>query len=80
MDVWDTNDAIKEEVADEEAQIACIGPAGEKLVKFASIIVNRGRAAGRCGLGAVMGSKNLKAIAVRGTGVIEIAGPKPSRV
>jgi aldehyde:ferredoxin oxidoreductase len=63
-------------MAEGEAQIACIGPAGEKLVKFASIVVNRGRAAGRCGLGAVMGSKNLKAIAIRGTGVIEKASPQ----
>ncbi|MEM4613819.1 MAG: aldehyde ferredoxin oxidoreductase family protein, partial [Ignisphaera sp.] len=76
MNVWDADKTIKKEIRDEKAQIACIGPAGERLVKIANIIFNRSRAAGRCGLGAVMGSKNLKAIAVRGTGVIEIANPK----
>lgn len=48
-------------------KVACIGPAGEVLVKYAAIMNDLGRAAGRCGLGAVMGSKNLKAIAVKGT-------------
>ncbi|KUO49390.1 MAG: hypothetical protein APF76_08440 [Desulfitibacter sp. BRH_c19] len=47
------------------SKVACIGPAGEKLVKMASVINDFGRAAGRCGLGAVMGSKNLKAVTVR---------------
>lgn len=47
-----------------KGQIACIGPAGENLVRFSSIIVNEGRAAGRCGMGAVMGSKKLKAVVV----------------
>jgi aldehyde:ferredoxin oxidoreductase len=53
--------------------IANIGPAGEKLVKFACIMSDGGRAAGRSGLGAVMGSKNLKAVAVLGTGQVKIA-------
>jgi aldehyde:ferredoxin oxidoreductase len=48
-------------------RVAAIGPAGEKLVRIACIINEKTRAAGRCGMGAVMGSKNLKAIAVRGT-------------
>ncbi|MGQ9492463.1 MAG: aldehyde ferredoxin oxidoreductase family protein [Anaerolineae bacterium] len=48
------------------ARVACIGPAGERGVRFAAIINDRGRAAARCGGGAVMGSKNLKAIQVRG--------------
>lgn len=50
-----------------------IGPAGEHLTRSACIIVDEARAAGRCGIGAVMGSKNIKAIAVRGTGVVEPA-------
>ncbi|GAH13486.1 unnamed protein product, partial [marine sediment metagenome] len=50
-----------------EAKVACIGPAGENLVRFACIMNDMGRAAGRSGVGAVMGSKNLKAVAVRGT-------------
>jgi aldehyde:ferredoxin oxidoreductase len=56
---------LKEKLNAPEAKIACIGPAGENLVRFACI-VNERRAAGRKGLGAVMGSKNLKAITVRG--------------
>jgi aldehyde:ferredoxin oxidoreductase len=73
---WETDDLIKEELEDNQIQIACIGPAGENLVRSACVITNRARAAGRCGLGAVMGSKNLKAVAVRGTGFIEVAHPE----
>lgn len=62
-----------------DAQLAVIGPAGEKLVRFAAIIVNYARAAGRTGMGAVMGSKKLKAIAVKGTGPIEVADMKNFR-
>jgi len=57
----------------EDSKIACIGPAGEKLVLFASIMNDKNRAAGRSGLGAVMGSKNLKAIAVNGSRSIKVA-------
>ena len=56
--------------------IADIGPAGENLVRFASIMSDGGRAAGRSGLGAVMGSKNLKALAVLGTGQVNIYDPE----
>ena len=56
-----------------DAKVSCIGPAGEKLVRFACVINDMGRAAGRSGVGAVMGSKNLKAIAVRGTGGVKVA-------
>jgi aldehyde:ferredoxin oxidoreductase len=59
--------------------VALIGPAGENLVKFSSIICDGGRTFGRSGLGAVMGSKNLKAIAVKGTGKVEVADPKGLR-
>jgi aldehyde:ferredoxin oxidoreductase len=62
----DTQLVIKDELGDQNFRIACIGPAGENLIPLACI-VNERRAAGRKGLGAVMGSKNLKAIAVRGT-------------
>ncbi len=48
-----------------KGRVACIGPAGENLVRFSSIMVDEGRAAGRCGLGAVMGSKKLKAVVVQ---------------
>jgi aldehyde:ferredoxin oxidoreductase len=57
-------------------RVACIGPAGENLVRIASIITDRERAAARCGLGAVMGSKNLKAVAVRGKKKVDTANPE----
>ncbi|MDA8133349.1 MAG: aldehyde ferredoxin oxidoreductase family protein [Desulfobacteraceae bacterium] len=65
MKTTDTQQIIKNELNDQNVRIACIGPAGENQIKIASII-NEWRAVGRKGLGAVMGSKNLKAIAVRG--------------
>ena len=63
---------IKHDKGD-DFQVASIGPAGEKLVRFASVINNYHGSWGRTGLGAVMGSKNLKAIAVRGTGAVSVA-------
>jgi aldehyde:ferredoxin oxidoreductase len=57
---------------DPKARVACIGPAGERLVLFAAIMNDKYRAAGRAGVGAVMGSKNLKAVVVRGDGSIPI--------
>ena len=57
----------------DEFKIACIGPAGENLVRFACIMNDDGRTAGRSGVGAVMGSKNLKAIAARGTKAVTVA-------
>jgi len=67
-DTWETSDIIQQET-DNKASVACIGVAGERLVKIAGIMNDgkQGRAAARCGLGALMGSKRLKAIAVRGT-------------
>ncbi|MBA1335650.1 MAG: Tungsten-containing aldehyde:ferredoxin oxidoreductase [Firmicutes bacterium] len=72
--VFDTTDQLMEETS-EDARIACIGPAGEKMVLFATVMNDKHRAAGRSGLGAVMGSKNLKAVAVRGTKSIQVADP-----
>lgn len=66
---------LKEELG-ENFQILTIGPAGENLVKYACITHDFGRQAGRVGIGAVLGSKNIKAIAVRGTGSIPVADPK----
>ncbi|NVM45338.1 MAG: aldehyde ferredoxin oxidoreductase family protein [Candidatus Lokiarchaeota archaeon] len=63
----DTDKVVKEKLGDPKVRVATIGPAGENLVKYACIINDKTHAAGRCGLGAVMGSKKLKAIAVRGT-------------
>ena len=73
--VPDTTDAVRGET-DEDAKVACIGPAGEKQVLFAAIMNEMHRAAGRGGVGAVMGSKNLKAISVVGTKAITVADPK----
>ncbi|MEN6572244.1 MAG: aldehyde ferredoxin oxidoreductase family protein [Anaerolineaceae bacterium] len=74
MNVPDTTDALRA-VTDEDAKVACIGPAGEKKVLFASIMNEMGRAAGRSGVGAVMGSKMLKAIVVVGTKPVTVADP-----
>ncbi len=73
---FETEDAIKTEVGDYYVRVASIGLAGEKQSKIANIINEKTRAAGRTGLGAVMGSKNLKAIAVRGTRDIVVAKPE----
>jgi aldehyde:ferredoxin oxidoreductase len=73
---WETQKTIREELGDPNIQIVCIGEAGENLVRFANVMHELKRAAGRTGMGAVMGSKNLKAVAVRGTGSIKIAKPK----
>lgn len=71
----ETEDIIKEELGDFYIRVAAIGVAGEKLVRIACIINEKTRAAGRTGMGAVMGSKNLKAIAVRGTKDVTVAKP-----
>lgn len=74
-EVPETTDTVKAET-DEHAKVACIGPAGENLVKIAAIMNDYNRAAGRSGVGAVMGFKNLKAIAVRGTQGVKVARPE----
>jgi aldehyde:ferredoxin oxidoreductase len=72
-DVVETESILKEQHDDNRIQVASIGPAGERLSLISCIVTDKGRVAGRSGLGAVMGSKNLKAVAVRGTGRIPIA-------
>ena len=71
MTTLDTERAIKQQLG-HRTRVACIGPAGENLVRFASITNDGGRQAARTGPGAVMGSKNLKAIAVRGTHAVPV--------
>jgi aldehyde:ferredoxin oxidoreductase len=71
----ETEDGLRKELGIPGLRIAGIGPAGENRVRFACIINDKHRAAGRSGVGAVMGSKNLKAIAVRGTRGVSIARP-----
>jgi len=72
--VWETYEMVREEMGDPEAQVLAIGPAGERLVRV-SIALHGYRAPGTVGLGAIFGSKNLKAICVRGTRSKEIAKP-----
>lgn len=71
-DVAETTDALWQEIGD-EYWVTCIGQAGENLVRFAAILCNKHSAFGRTGLGAVMGSKNLKAIAIRGRKSVTVA-------
>lgn len=68
-------DRLREET-DGQAKISSIGPAGESLVRFACVINDKHRAAGRSGVGAVMGSKRLKAVAVRGNRAVSVADPR----
>lgn len=75
LGAWETETRVREELSDDKVEVACCGQAGEKLVRFAAVMNMRNRAAGRTGMGAVMGSKNLKAIAVRGRAKPEIANP-----
>jgi aldehyde:ferredoxin oxidoreductase len=74
--VWETEESIRKESGVPDSIVASIGPAGENLVRFAAILNDLHRAAGRSGVGAVMGSKMLKAIAVRGTGGVRLADPR----
>ncbi|MBI4286357.1 MAG: aldehyde ferredoxin oxidoreductase family protein [Chloroflexi bacterium] len=76
----ETDDAVKAAMRDKwearDTHVACVGPAGENLVKISSIVADKDHVAARSGMGAVMGFKNLKAIAVRGTNVLKVADPE----
>ena len=74
MTVSEKSRAIRDEIHEPKASVLCIGPAGERQVKIAAVMSDD-RAAGRCGTGAVWGSKNLIAVAIRGTGRVEPADP-----
>jgi len=76
QDTYQTQESIRGFLNDPKTRISCIGTAGENLVKMAALINDHGRAAGRTGMGAVMGSKNLKAIAFRGSQKIQLANPE----
>jgi aldehyde:ferredoxin oxidoreductase len=75
-DTFEAQEMIKTKTGDDKTQIAIIGPSGENLVRISPIIHRIGNAAGQGGFGAVMGSKNLKAIAVRGTKGVKVADKK----
>ena len=72
-DCYESQELIKKELNNDKIKVATIGIAGENLVKYAGIINDEGRAIGRCGLGAIMGSKKLKALAILGGNRVEIA-------
>jgi aldehyde:ferredoxin oxidoreductase len=76
MDTYSTQEAVKGELDIKSSRVAVIGPAGESLIPFSVILTDHGRVAGRTGMGAVMGSKNLKAVAVKGDGKVPVADPE----
>jgi aldehyde:ferredoxin oxidoreductase len=80
-DIWgksvtDSQWALREDLGDQEVKSVVCGPAGENLVRFANVMTGIKNSGGRSGMGCVMGSKNLKAVSVRGTMDIKIAQPK----
>jgi aldehyde:ferredoxin oxidoreductase len=79
LKIKETQEAIREEAEDSLVRVALIGPAGENLVRYACIINELHYANGRSGLGAVMGSKKLKAIAVRGNNILQFKNPQKIR-
>jgi aldehyde:ferredoxin oxidoreductase len=78
-DTYAAQEIIRDEMNQPRARVMAIGPAGERVIPLANVITGQGRAAGRTGMGAVMGSKNLKAIAARGTGRPPLADPERYR-
>jgi len=74
-DTYETQALLKQELGDPLTRIACIGAAGEERIPFALVLCDHGRVAGRTGMGAVMGAKNLKAVAVRGRRALPLAEP-----
>lgn len=75
-DTYETQDRLRSTLGDPRIRVACIGAGGEAGLPFASILCDHGRVAGRTGLGAVMGAKRLKAIAIRGRASIPLAEPE----
>ncbi|MBU1416894.1 MAG: aldehyde ferredoxin oxidoreductase family protein [Proteobacteria bacterium] len=80
-DLWgknvpETDQAVKDRIGKEGVQVACIGPAGENQVLYASLMTDKERAAGRGGIGALMGMKKIKAIAVRGDNKMPVSSPE----
>ena len=74
-DIWQTTAAIRKDINDNAVQVAAIGPAGENLVKYATVACNNSRMCGRTGMGCLFGAKHLKAVAVRGRGRLTVADP-----
>ncbi|MCC6174603.1 MAG: aldehyde ferredoxin oxidoreductase family protein [Chloroflexi bacterium] len=78
LEIGPAQDKIREEIGDKGARTSLIGPAGENLVRFSCIVNDLAHFAGRTGLGAVMGSKNLKGFAIKAKGALPVADKKPS--
>ena len=76
LDVYEADEAIRSDLGDRRVQTAVVGPAAERGVRFAGVYANLMRAAARTGMGTVMASKGVKALAVRGTGSVEVANPR----
>jgi aldehyde:ferredoxin oxidoreductase len=76
LKIHETSQLLKEEIDDEDIHICAIGPGGENLVRYACIVTDEESVGGRTGVGAVMGSKHLKAVVVRGSRDVRIADPK----
>jgi aldehyde:ferredoxin oxidoreductase len=76
LDTWETQSSIRRECHDHTVQVACCGTASVNGVSFGNIMTNNARALGRTGMGALMASKNLKAVAVTGTGAVRVADPE----
>jgi aldehyde:ferredoxin oxidoreductase len=74
-DTYEVTPLIRRELKELDVQVVMIGQAGESLVRYASVLTKVGDAAGKTGMGGVMGSKNLKAVAVRGTGGVKVVDP-----
>jgi aldehyde:ferredoxin oxidoreductase len=75
LDIFQTTAALRNALRDNRVQVAAIGPAGENLVKYATVACNNSRMCGRTGMGCLFGSKRLKAVAVRGTRPVSVADP-----
>ena len=76
LEIKKSQETIRTDLGDKTVKVAQIGPGGEKLVRYASVVNDMNHVAGRCGMGAVMGSKNLKAVAVKGSRSVPVSKPK----
>ncbi len=76
METYQTQESVLGELNTPGTRVACIGPAGEAMIPFSLILSDHGRVAGRTGLGAVMGAKNLKAVALKSSGVVPVSDPE----
>ena len=79
LEIKKSQETIRSELGDNGVKVAQIGPGGEKHVRYASVVNDMNHVAGRCGMGAVMGSKNLKAVAVKGSRRVKVRKPKRLR-